>query len=172
MRFLLIVALIAYFAWATGRAVDYELATAGPPPVQLEQPGYRYQGLTARAWARRAVRARKDANARGRTIRRLQREIRMQHPSATGHWLDGAFLCIHRYERGAAGWQTDTGNGYRGGLQMDAAFSYTYGPAWAKQQWGTNPAHWPAAVQMAAAMHAWTSRGFGPWPTTRRYCGL
>ena len=144
----------------------------GEPPIALEQPGYRYQGKTARWWARRAVQARKDANARGRTIRRLQREIRMQHPSATGHWLDGAFLCIYRYERGRGGWQTDTGNGYRGGLQMDAAFSYTYGPAWAKAYWGSNPAHWPAAVQMSAAMHAWTTRGFSPWPNTRRMCGL
>ena len=172
MKLVLFTAAFALMVVLFGRAVDFELARAGGPPVQLEQPGYRYQGKTARWWAKRAVQARKDANARGRTIRRLQREIRMQHPSATGHWLDGAFLCIHRYERGAAGWQTDTGNGYRGGLQMDASFSYTYGPAWAKAYWGSNPAHWPAAVQMTAAMHAWTTRGFGPWPTTRRMCGL
>lgn len=37
--------------------------------------GELYQGRNIRWWARRAVQARKDANARGRTIRRLKREL-------------------------------------------------------------------------------------------------
>lgn len=180
--------IMGFFLWAAERAAHYEQAraagvlserAASSVGAMVARSESTYQGLTARQWAQRAVRNRREANqqrrnseARGRTIRRLQREIRMRHPSATGHWLDGAFLCLYRYERGAAGWQTDTGNGFRGGLQFDASFSYTYGPAWAKAYWGSNPAHWPAAVQMSAAMHAWTTRGFSPWPTTRRLCGL
>lgn len=182
MRFVLTLALIALFAWLVGRAVNFELARASQgsavkvglraaSPSAVGMPTT-YQGRGVRWWARRAVQARRDANARGRTIRRLQATVRARLDQPTGNWLDGAFLCLYRHERGRAGWQTDTSNGYRGGLQMDAAFSYTYGPAWAKRQWGTNPAHWPAAVQMSAAMHAWTTRGFAPWPTTRRYCGL
>lgn len=79
MRFLLVVAGIALFAALLGRAIDYEHARAQPPPVVLEQPGTRYQGKTARWWAKRAVQARKDANARGRTIRRLKRELAARH---------------------------------------------------------------------------------------------
>jgi hypothetical protein len=147
-------------------------AMGGEParsPVVVERT---VQGKGVVWWSKRAVQARKDANARGRTIRRLQNAARRHLVYPTGHWLDGAFLCIHRYERGADGWQTDTGNGYRGGLQMDWSFSRTYGPAWARRAFGASPARWPASVQIAAAVHAWTSRGFGPWPSTRRRCGL
>jgi hypothetical protein len=28
------------------------------------------------------------------------------------------------------------------------------------------------AVGIEAAIQAWTTRGFGPWPNTRRMCGL
>lgn len=155
-----------------GRALDHELAYAHEPPVALEQPGMRVQGKTALWWSKRAVQARKDANARGQTIRRLQTGARTRLSYPTGHWLDGAFLCIHRWERGRNGWQTSTGNGYYGGLQMDVAFSQAWGPEWAKQRFGANPAWWPASVQIAAAIHAWTVRGFSPWPSTRKLCGL
>lgn len=177
MRLVVFAAVFVLMVVLTGRAVDHEIARASQvsgPKVGLAaaSPSELYQGRDVRWWARRAIQARKDANARGRTIRRLQATVRARLDQPTGHWLDGAFLCLYRHERGAAGWQTQTGNGYFGGLQMDASFSYTYGPAWAKQYWGSNPAHWPAAVQMSAAMHAWTTRGFSPWPTTRRMCGL
>jgi hypothetical protein len=171
-------AIFLFFVGAAERAADFEEARA-EPPKQASSAGETYQGLTVRQWAYRAVRNRREANqqrrnsvARGRTIRRLQNAARRQLTYPTGHWLDGAFLCIHRYERGADGWQTDTGNGYRGGLQMDWSFSSTYGPEWARREFGANPARWPASVQIAASIHAWTTRGFGPWPNTSRACGL
>ena len=103
-------------------------------------------------WQRRAARAERQA----------------QNPPRKAAWL-----CIHRYERNPAqGWRTQTGNGYYGGLQMDASFQRTYGPAWARRAFGESAHLWPASVQMSAAIQAWTSRGFGPWPTTRRMCGL
>lgn len=74
-----------------GRAWDHELARAHDPPVTLEQPGFRYQGWTARTWAKRAVQARKDANARGRTIRRLKGELaRRYEPTFEDFWTVAA----------------------------------------------------------------------------------
>lgn len=32
--------------------------------------------------------------------------------------------------------------------------------------------HWPRSVQIAVAIDAYLDRGFSPWPTTRRMCGL
>lgn len=172
MKLLTALALIALFAYLLASTSNHD-ARAGAPPVQLEPAGTRYQGKTAKWWARRAVQARKDANKRGRTIRQLQAAARRELVHPTGHWLDGAFLCIYQYERNPRqGWQTDTGNGYRGGLQMDWSFSNTYAPAWVHRTFGRNPARWPASVQITAAIHAWTSRGFSPWPNTRRMCGL
>jgi hypothetical protein len=139
-----------------------------------------YQGKTINWWAYRAVRNRKEANqqrrnseARGRTIKRMRAVARARLALPTGHWLDGAFLCIHHYEKHPRqGWQTATGNGFHGGLQMDSSFQRTYGPAWAVRAFGQDAERWPATVQIAAAIHAWTSRGFGPWPNTRKSCGL
>lgn len=199
MRLLFVLLLVASAAYLLGGAVDYEQGRAGmlPEPVaerSSDASGGRarlvgtgsesiqplYQGRPIRWWAYRAVRNRREANqqrrnsmARARTIRRLQTVVRGKLAYPTGHWLDGAFLCIHRFERNPTqGWQTDTGNGYRGGLQMDWSFSSTYGPAWARRAFGANPARWPASVQISAAIRAWTTRGFGPWPNTRRMCGL
>jgi hypothetical protein len=77
------------------------------------------------------------------------------------------FMCIHRFE----GSWTDPGAPYYGGLQMDWTFMNTYGSDYLRA-WGTAD-HWPPAVQIAVAMRAYLSgRGFYPWPTSARLCGL
>jgi hypothetical protein len=82
--------------------------------------------------------------------------------------LRGAFLCIHRFE---GAWESDTGNGYYGGLQMDTAFQRLYGSDFLSQ-WGTAD-NWPVWAQLTAAVRAYQSgRGFTPWPNTARACGL
>ena len=82
-------------------------------------------------------------------------------------WLWRSFMCIHRYE---GDWD-DGGGPYYGGLQMDYTFQRTYGAEFL-QAYGTAD-HWPPAIQITVAMRAYLSgRGFGPWPTTRRLCGL
>jgi hypothetical protein len=88
---------------------------------------------------------------------------------ATPAQLIRGFQCIHRHE--ASSWSTNSGNGYYGGLQMDWAFMAAYGPEFLRA-WG--PAHnWPPSIQIAVAVRAYLSgRGFGPWPNTRRVCGL
>jgi hypothetical protein len=79
-----------------------------------------------------------------------------------------AFLCIHRYE---GGWDSNTGNGYYGGLQMDYGFMRSYGPEYLRA-FGTAD-NWPPYMQIAVAMRAYVSgRGFYPWPTSARICGL
>jgi hypothetical protein len=83
-------------------------------------------------------------------------------------WLSDSFLCIHRYE---GAWNSNTGNGYYGGLQMDRAFQGRYGADFL-QRWGTAD-NWPVWAQLQAATRAYQSgRGFYPWPNTARACGL
>jgi hypothetical protein len=82
--------------------------------------------------------------------------------------LQSAFLCIHRYE---GAWDANTGNGYYGGLQMDAGFQSAYGADFL-HRWGTAD-NWPVWAQLQTAVRAYRAgRGFGPWPNTARACGL
>jgi hypothetical protein len=82
--------------------------------------------------------------------------------------LSSAFLCIHHYE---GAWNSNTGNGYYGGLQMDRGFQSLYGRDFVSR-WGTAD-NWPAWAQLQAAVRAYRSgRGFYPWPNTARACGL
>jgi hypothetical protein len=82
--------------------------------------------------------------------------------------LSSAFLCIHHYE---GAWDSNTGNGYYGGLQMDRRFQSLYGREFVAK-WGTAD-NWPAWAQLQVAIRAYRSgRGFYPWPNTARACGL
>ena len=76
-------------------------------------------------------------------------------------------MCIHG---GEGAWNANTGNGYFGGLQMDRSFASTYGP-WQYHTKGT-PDHWTPLEQLTAGARAVRVRGYGPWPTTGRACGL
>jgi hypothetical protein len=78
------------------------------------------------------------------------------------------FLCIHRFE---GAWDSNTGNGYYGGLQMDRRFMGLYGHEFVAR-WGTAD-NWPVWAQLEAAARAHAAgRGFTPWPNTARACGL
>ena len=77
-----------------------------------------------------------------------------------------AWLCIHRYE----GSWADSGSPYWGGLQMDLSFQQTYG-GWLLRHKGTAD-HWSALEQIWVAVRASRSRGFSPWPSTARDCGV
>lgn len=88
------------------------------------------------------------------------------------HWL-----CIHR---GEGAWNSNTGNGYYGGLQMDWSFMSAYGPkvlgyASAAAMFAARGTanRWTPQEQMAVAEYARSSgRGYYPWPNTARACGL
>ena len=94
-----------------------------------------------------------------RTLAKLQPQI----PAG----LVAAFTCIHRYE---GAWNSNTGNGYYGGMQMDYGFQRTYGPEFLAR-YGTAD-RWPISAQLLAAYRAYRARGFSPWPNTARYCGV
>ncbi|MGN6798177.1 MAG: transglycosylase family protein [Gaiellaceae bacterium] len=82
--------------------------------------------------------------------------------------LTSAFQCIHHYE---GAWDSNTGNGYYGGLQMDRRFQSLYGADFVAK-WGTAD-NWPAWAQLQVAVRAYRAgRGFYPWPNTARACGL
>jgi hypothetical protein len=102
---------------------------------------------------------------------RLRRALKQKIAITGGHPLERAFLCIYSHENGGYGWTANTGNSYYGGLQMDRGFQATYGPEFVRA-FGTAD-RWPASVQIAVAIKAYLSgRGFRPWPTTARLCGL
>jgi hypothetical protein len=90
--------------------------------------------------------------------------LRAAHPPHLDQWL-----CIHSHE---AGWTNhDTGrNGHYGGLQMSMDFMRGYGPELFTAK-GTAD-RWTPVEQMWVAERAWQVRGFSPWPTTARMCGL
>jgi hypothetical protein len=80
---------------------------------------------------------------------------------------EASWRCIHRYE---GAWDDPNGL-YYGGLQMDAAFQRTYGRYLLRRK-GTAD-RWRPLEQMWTAEKARRSgRGFYPWPTTARLCGL
>jgi hypothetical protein len=98
-------------------------------------------------------------------LRTLQRMVR---PSVGPAWMVRAFFCIHR---GEAAWN-DSGDPYWGGLQMDRGFMSTYGSREIRRYGGLANV-WPPMVQIQVAIRAHRSgRGFYPWPTTARRCGL
>lgn len=87
--------------------------------------------------------------------------------------------CIRSYEQGAAGYATETGNGYSGAYQFDPPTWYgavlgaveagMLGPEDAR--YADGPAdEAPARVQDAAAWWLYLQRGFGPWPTPQARC--
>jgi hypothetical protein len=78
-------------------------------------------------------------------------------------------ICIAEHESGGR-WDIATGNGYYGGLQMDRQFQQTYAPRLYRRK-GTAD-NWTREEQLRAAARAVRARGFSPWPTTARICGL
>jgi hypothetical protein len=85
-----------------------------------------------------------------------------RHPPHLQQWL-----CIHRYE---ASW-SDSGAPYYGGLQMDRTFMSRYGGFLLRHK-GTAD-RWTPLEQIWVAERAFRAgRGFYPWPSTARSCGL
>jgi hypothetical protein len=84
-------------------------------------------------------------------------------------WFERTYekwACIHRHE----GRWDDPNPPHYGGLQFDDSFQRTYGPEFYRR-WG-DAGNWPVYAQLLAAERAYRTRGFGPWPNTRRMCGV
>ncbi len=101
-----------------------------------------------------------------RRDRRWQKRLKTAHRRAKHPPHLQALLCIHGYE---GSWR-DGGSPYYGGLQMDVGFQRTYG-GWLYRTKGTAD-RWTPLEQMWTAEKALRSRGFWPWPSTARLCGV
>ena len=132
---------------ATWRWQDLMFASRVPYGGYAERThSVRYSRSVLALWTKRATQARRLA----------------QHPPRLNAWL-----CIHRYE----GSWTDPNAPYYGGLQMDMSFMAAYGSRLLREK-GTAD-HWTPLEQIWVAERAYESgRGFYPWPTTARDCGL
>lgn len=109
----------------------------------------------------RLKRANRWERARLRGLRAL--------PSYTYVRMPGSWTCIHGHE----GAWNDSGDPYWGGLQMDRGFMNHYGADFIRIHHGGLANVWTPHEQMVAAERAYFSgRGFGPWPQTRRMCGV
>ena len=153
-------------------ALDRRIAYARTLAVKLQKVSTGQAGATrALASAKRMPATEKlytwQVKAATMTLKLSRRPV--SHLSLIGpRWLTDAFTCIHHYE---GAWNANSGNGYYGGLQMDAGFMRTYGDEYVRR-WGTAD-RWPAWAQIGAAVRAYRSgRGFWPWPNTARACGL
>jgi len=100
-----------------------------------------------------------------RIAREKARAARLQYQRWYAAMLD-KWGCIHRHE---GAWD-DPNPPHYGGLQFDDSFQQTYGPEFFRR-WG-DAGNWPIWAQLIAAERAYRTRGFGPWPNTRRMCGV
>src|SRR5215210_3139048 len=111
---------------------------------RVRSPHYRRWVLNL--WRKRAARHRRDA----------------QRPPHRAAWR-----CI----QGLEGRWNDPDPPYYGGLQMDLTFQRLYGGNLLRKK-GTAD-RWTPIEQMWVAERAYRAgRGFYPWPSTARYCGL
>jgi hypothetical protein len=119
-----------------------------------ELPSCRFAKWTAELW-------------RGRTAQWTDRWIEYKNRPKIKYLPQ--WICIHNHE---GAWNANTGNGYYGGLQMDITFMEAYGSDMISKYGGY--AHtWSPRDQIIVAERAYDSgRGFGPWPNTRRMCGI
>ena len=164
---------IATVVAATALLVQRGLADDTPPSTTTTTATEDPALIRARRYARkleRIIRREVRRAERNERIYKRQRHAtrRALYSSPVGgHWIERAFLCIHQHE---GSWRAATGNGYYGGLQMDRSFQRAYGSEYLAAYGPAN--NWPQSVQIAVAIKAYLSRGFGPWPNTRRMCGL
>jgi FAD/FMN-containing dehydrogenase len=86
----------------------------------------------------------------------------VHHPPYLRSWL-----CIHRHE---GPWNSSTNPVYDGGLQMDYTFQRMYGARWLRLK--GRAYNWTMWEQIWTAVRAWRKRWFGPWPNTRKPCGV
>jgi hypothetical protein len=120
------------------------------------------------SWTHRAAKLVRERAIAGRRAYEHYRHERLNRYRR----LYEKYRCIHEHE---GAWNSETGNGYHGGLQFDDGFQRTYGPDFMRH-WG-NASNWPVWAQLEAAERAfwgyagYGGRGFSPWGT-RGVCGL
>jgi hypothetical protein len=171
------VAALGFIFLAAGAAAALIVSETPAQDPPLPAPSARETALAAqlgraRRYARRLERIVHRQVSRAERLERSVARTRRVARRALGtspignHWLESAFLCIRGFE---GGWR-DPAAPYWGGLQMDLDFQRAYGREFLAA-FGTAD-NWPRSVQLAVGIRGYLSRGFNPWPTTRRFCGL
>lgn len=117
---------------ASGRADE------AVPPATVLVVEKKVQGKTVKWWSKRAVQARKDANARARTIRQLRRTLQSREPSPPAV-IDMVFGAYGAAARAVAWceskWYPWASNGqYQGMFQMGSSERAKYGHGGVYQQ--------------------------------------
>jgi len=147
---------------------DGAVAAAYEASPRSAAPAATYQGKSARWWARRAVQARKDANARGRTIKRLQAELRRRHEqssltaialASTAYGVDHAMLVRKaRCETGGtfSPFAANPRSSARGLFQF---LTWPRGGTWATTPYARFSVFDPYAASLAAAWMHRVGRG-------------
>jgi hypothetical protein len=165
-------ALAAASAPPKRRAFPQPVQTTEAPQAPRRANPAVVRRLRGNVWRWQAVMGlrRSHSTARLRTIRALRywrvqahrvRRLAARPPHRRG------WVCIHRYE---GSWH-DSGDPYWGGLQMDRGFMRAYAPRVLLRRGWAN--RWTALEQMWVAERAHRSgRGYWPWPSTARFCGL
>jgi hypothetical protein len=144
----------------TGTTTTDPIETTPPPaPVDWE--------AVAKKKERQLHAERRRSRHRLRLLIRLRRSVRHRVRMGGANGVLAGLLCIHGFE----GSWTDPNAPYWGGLQMDGSFMRAYGGEFYRAL-GTAD-QWPPVVQLVVGARAvYSGRGFGPWPNTRRLCGI
>ena len=152
---------------ATTLAATLKANTHNEPGLRQHGTGQiRFKGHGPEWWATQSHRLDRAYRGEQRLTHHLQRLLASRLSELV--WLVQAFTCIHSHE--APSWDTNTGNHYFGGLQLDMDFMRAYGRRLLYTK-GTAD-HWTPAEQITVAIVAYQTRGFWPWPNTARMCGL
>jgi hypothetical protein len=163
------VAILGLPVAAAGAASAGALGDSSPSPPPTDPPPGTTTEPTEVDWQakyeaehRRSVRRLRGWRRANRIVVRVRRALR-----ASPNPVTAGLRCVHL---GEGSW-LDAGDPYWGGLQMDRHFMLTYGrPLVQRYGWANR---WPVEAQLAVGTIAvYSGRGFGPWPVTRRPCGL
>jgi hypothetical protein len=175
VRYVLVAALLAALS------LTAPAAGAGEPEsepslvrkiVDARRATWRWQRVMQRPLAVPRVRGRSLSAAsttfKERSLAHWTRRSRRAYQRAMNPPHEPQFRCIHRHE---GAWTANTGNGYYGGLQMDISFQRAYGPRLLRRKGTANG--WTPMEQIWVGERAFREgRGFYPWPTAARRCGL
>lgn len=119
-----------------------------------------YQGKGVRWWARRAVQARKDANARGRTIRRLRAVVGQK-------FIPSYWVAIASCESGVD-WGYNGRSGFDGAVQFHPGTWSVYRlPSYPRYAWQASPFQQLVVAELVLAAQGWRA-----WPACSRKLGL
>jgi hypothetical protein len=140
--------------------------------VDARQATWRWQRVMQRPRSIARVRARALSSSstvfKERALAHWTRRARRAYKRAMNPPREREFRCIHRHE---GPWDANTGNGYYGGLQMDLTFQRQYATRFLRKQ-GTADTWTPMEQIWVGERALREGRGFYPWPTAARRCGL